>query len=97
MIVGNGNVAIDCARILLSDHERFRYTDIPDYAYKALTTSRIKTVHILGRRGPIEVINFYILFNHFIIHLGIVYNQGVARTADSYRSASTLRNGSCSL
>jgi len=54
VIIGNGNVAIDCARILLSDHERFRYTDIPDYAYKALTTSQIKTVHILGRRGPTE-------------------------------------------
>jgi len=54
VIIGNGNVSIDCARILLSDPERFRYTDISDYAYKTLTTSQIQTVNILGRRGPIE-------------------------------------------
>ncbi|KAI6192156.1 NADPH:adrenodoxin oxidoreductase, mitochondrial [Aphelenchoides bicaudatus] len=54
IIIGNGNVSIDCARILLSDSERFRYTDIPDYAYKSLTQSKIQTVNILGRRGPIE-------------------------------------------
>lgn len=54
VIIGNGNVAIDCARILLSNSERFRYTDISDHAYQALTQSQIETVKILGRRGPIE-------------------------------------------
>lgn len=77
VIIGNGNVSIDCARILLSDHERFRYTDIPDYAYKALTKSQIKTVDILGRRGPIEVI-FKIAS---LLFLGVIYDQRTTRIA----------------
>jgi hypothetical protein len=73
VIIGNGNVSIDCARILLSDHERFRYTDIPDYAYKALASSKIKTVHILGRRGPIEVLSCDFILIVFV-NLGVIYN-----------------------
>ncbi|KAI6239385.1 NADPH:adrenodoxin oxidoreductase, mitochondrial [Aphelenchoides fujianensis] len=54
VIVGNGNVAIDCARILLSNAERFRFTDMSDAAYRSLAASRIEHVRMLGRRGPVE-------------------------------------------
>ncbi|KAI6210137.1 NADPH:adrenodoxin oxidoreductase, mitochondrial [Aphelenchoides besseyi] len=54
IVIGNGNVAIDCARILLSNAERFRYTDMCDSAYRSLSASQIERVQMLGRRGPIE-------------------------------------------
>jgi ferredoxin/flavodoxin---NADP+ reductase len=52
VVVGNGNVAIDVARILLSSHERLAKTDIADHALNALRQSRVQQVHIVGRRGP---------------------------------------------
>lgn len=54
VVVGNGNVAIDIARILLSDHARLAKTDIADHALAALRESRVRHVHLVGRRGPIE-------------------------------------------
>ncbi len=53
-VVGNGNVAMDVARILASPHEELAATDISDNALSALADSRIKTIHILGRRGPAQ-------------------------------------------
>ncbi|CAD5219844.1 unnamed protein product [Bursaphelenchus okinawaensis] len=55
IVVGNGNVSIDCARILLSDIERFRHTDIAEYAFNSLEQSKIRNVNIIGRRGPLNV------------------------------------------
>ena len=55
MIVGQGNVALDVARILLSDVDTLRSTDIADYAVEALSKSRIKRVRVVGRRGPLQV------------------------------------------
>ncbi|MFD7880558.1 4Fe-4S binding protein, partial [Streptomyces sp. NPDC059766] len=52
VIIGNGNVALDVARILLGDAERLRSTDIADHALDALRRSRIKEVVLIGRRGP---------------------------------------------
>ncbi|MEV0250900.1 FAD-dependent oxidoreductase [Nocardia sp. NPDC050712] len=54
VIVGNGNVALDVARILTSDPEALAATDIAPYALKALRDSKIEEVVILGRRGPAE-------------------------------------------
>lgn len=51
VIVGNGNVALDVARILLLPIEQLRKTDIADHAIEALSHSQIKEVVILGRRG----------------------------------------------
>jgi len=55
VIVGQGNVALDVARILLSDVDALRNTDITDYALEALSKSRIKRVRVVGRRGPLQV------------------------------------------
>jgi ferredoxin--NADP+ reductase len=53
-VVGVGNVAMDVARILACDPERLAGTDIADYALDALRKSHVKTVWLLGRRGPAE-------------------------------------------
>ena len=55
VVVGQGNVALDVARILLSDVDALRGTDIADYALEALSKSRIKRVRVVGRRGPLQV------------------------------------------
>lgn len=54
VIVGNGNVALDVARILTIDPESLAGTDISPTALDALRDSRIEEVVILGRRGPAE-------------------------------------------
>lgn len=53
-VVGLGNVALDVARILCKSHEELRRTDIADHALRALKDSRVREVHILGRRGPAQ-------------------------------------------
>lgn len=55
VIVGQGNVALDVARILLSDVDALRSSDIADYALEALSKSRIRRVRVVGRRGPLQV------------------------------------------
>jgi ferredoxin/flavodoxin---NADP+ reductase len=52
VIIGNGNVALDVARLLLSDAESLRHTDIADSALQALAHSAVEEVVVLGRRGP---------------------------------------------
>jgi ferredoxin/flavodoxin---NADP+ reductase len=53
-VVGVGNVAADVARILSRTPEELAATDIADYALEALSASRIREVHVLGRRGPAQ-------------------------------------------
>ncbi|MGW6563781.1 FAD-dependent oxidoreductase [Streptomyces sp. NPDC054975] len=52
VVVGNGNVALDVARILVMDPETLASTDIADHALAALRASRVREVVLLGRRGP---------------------------------------------
>lgn len=53
-IVGVGNVAVDVARILARPTEDLKTTDIADYALAALERSNIRTIYVLGRRGPAQ-------------------------------------------
>ncbi len=53
-VIGVGNVAVDVARILCRTIEELAQTDIADYALEALRHSRVKEVHMLGRRGPAQ-------------------------------------------
>jgi ferredoxin--NADP+ reductase len=53
-VVGVGNVAADVARILCRTREELQTTDIADYALEALSSSNVKEVYILGRRGPAQ-------------------------------------------
>ena len=54
VVIGNGNVALDVARILTADPDRLATTDISDPALLALRDSRIREVVLLGRRGPAD-------------------------------------------
>jgi len=54
VVVGNGNVAMDLARILASPPEALAGTDIADYALRALSESAVREVVVLGRRGPAQ-------------------------------------------
>lgn len=53
-IIGQGNVALDVARILLSPLDRLRHTDISESALHHLSQSRVRNVRIIGRRGPLQ-------------------------------------------
>lgn len=52
VIIGNGNVALDVARILTLPQELLRQTEIANHALDALKGNAIEEVVILGRRGP---------------------------------------------
>ncbi|KAI3365430.1 hypothetical protein L3Q82_010515 [Scortum barcoo] len=55
VILGQGNVALDVARILLSPIDILKNTDITQPALEALAESQVRRVLIVGRRGPIQV------------------------------------------
>lgn len=54
LVIGQGNVALDVARTLLSDVDSLRKTDMTDYALSTLSKSRVKRVRVIGRRGPMQ-------------------------------------------
>jgi ferredoxin--NADP+ reductase len=54
VVVGHGNVAADVARILLQPPDDLRCTDIAAHALEALAESKIREVHLVGRRGPAQ-------------------------------------------
>ena len=54
-VIGNGNVALDVARILIKRPEDLLATDIPDHVYEGLKASPVTDVHVFGRRGPAQV------------------------------------------
>lgn len=54
VIIGQGNVAADVARILSKNVDELKTTDITEHALQALAESKIKTVHVIGRRGPVQ-------------------------------------------
>jgi ferredoxin--NADP+ reductase len=53
-VIGNGNVAMDVTRILARPIAELAKTDIADYALEALKDSQVKTIYLLGRRGPAQ-------------------------------------------
>jgi ferredoxin/flavodoxin---NADP+ reductase len=53
-VIGVGNVAIDVARILVRDPAELEATDIPEPVMDALRASRVREVHVIGRRGPAQ-------------------------------------------
>lgn len=52
VIIGNGNVALDVARVFTSDPDELAPTDISDHALAALRSSAVQEVVIAARRGP---------------------------------------------
>ncbi|MDQ6740545.1 MAG: FAD-dependent oxidoreductase [Actinomycetota bacterium] len=54
-VIGNGNVALDVARMLSKHAEDLLVTEIPDNVHRGLQASPVTDVHIFGRRGPAQV------------------------------------------
>ncbi|XP_051182073.1 NADPH:adrenodoxin oxidoreductase, mitochondrial isoform X2 [Lolium perenne] len=54
VVLGQGNVALDVARILLRCTTELASTDIAGYALDALRSSTIRKVFLVGRRGPVQ-------------------------------------------
>lgn len=54
-VIGNGNVALDVARILAKHADDLLPTEIPANVYDALAASPVTDVHVFGRRGPMQV------------------------------------------
>ena len=74
VIVGNGNVALDVARILTADPDELAGTDIADHALAALRTSRVREVVVAARRGP--------------VHSAFTLPELIGLTANSFNSVS---------
>ena len=55
VVIGNGNVALDVARILAKTPQEFAGSDIVAHAREALALSRISHITIVGRRGPHQI------------------------------------------
>jgi ferredoxin--NADP+ reductase len=54
VVVGNGNVALDVARILVTDPDVLGMTDIADHALESLRPCGVDEVVVIGRRGPLQ-------------------------------------------
>ncbi|MBA2351767.1 MAG: FAD-dependent oxidoreductase [Burkholderiales bacterium] len=54
VIVGQGNVAADVCRILAKPVDQLRHTDIADHALGILAGSKVRQIHLVGRRGPAQ-------------------------------------------
>ncbi|WP_231445898.1 FAD-dependent oxidoreductase [Brevibacterium zhoupengii] len=53
-VIGNGNVALDVARVLAKQADDMHTTEIPDHVYEGLKSSKVTDVHVFGRRGPAQ-------------------------------------------
>ena len=53
-VIGNGNVALDCARVLAKTTSEMAKSDLGRHARDALAATRITDLYLVGRRGPVE-------------------------------------------
>ena len=54
-VIGNGNVALDVARVLAKHAVDLRSTEVPDNVLAGLEASAVTDVHVFGRRGPADI------------------------------------------
>jgi ferredoxin/flavodoxin---NADP+ reductase len=54
VVIGNGNVAADVARMLALTSEELATTDVADHALDVLAGSKVREIVVLGRRGPAQ-------------------------------------------
>jgi len=54
VIFGQGNVAADVSRILAKTWNELKHTDIAAHALDVLATSKVRHIHVIGRRGPAQ-------------------------------------------
>jgi ferredoxin--NADP+ reductase len=53
-VVGNGNVAMDVARMIALSHDELKITDVADHALDVLQHAAVQEIVVLGRRGPVQ-------------------------------------------
>ncbi len=54
LVIGQGNVAVDVARILCKTVDELKHTDIAAHALEVLAESKVREVRMIGRRGPVQ-------------------------------------------
>jgi ferredoxin/flavodoxin---NADP+ reductase len=54
VVIGQGNVAVDVCRILGKTADELKHTDIAEHALAVLAESKIREIHMVGRRGPAQ-------------------------------------------
>lgn len=54
VVIGQGNVAMDVSRILAKTADELKTSDIAAHALEQLAESKVKEVHVIGRRGPVQ-------------------------------------------
>ncbi len=54
VVIGNGNVALDVARMLTLTHDELAVTDIADHALEVLDAGNVREIVVVGRRGPAQ-------------------------------------------
>jgi len=53
-VIGNGNVAIDVARVLVKTAEEMTDSDLADHAADAIQAAPLRDIYVIGRRGPVQ-------------------------------------------
>lgn len=93
VVVGNGNVALDIARILVKPVDDLKSSDIADHALEALSKSNIKEVVILGRRGVADAActNPELLGLADLDNVDVVFDKDDIEQARSFASGKTKK------
>lgn len=86
VVVGNGNVGLDVARILLCDVSRLKSTDITEEAYEVLKNSRVKNVKMVGRRGLLQSAFTTKEIRELVKEPGVEFTPLDPKYIDSYRA-----------
>lgn len=85
-----GNVAIDCARILTKTIKELQESDISQHAVDALRNSKVKRVHVVGRRGHVQA-----AFTMKELREVRAWHRSWPRLVGQYRWASADRSNQC--
>jgi ferredoxin--NADP+ reductase len=83
VVIGNGNVALDVARMLVLDPSELAPTDTADHALEVLAASRVNEVVVVGRRGPAQAA----FTNPELLELGELAGADVIVDADELERA----------
>jgi ferredoxin/flavodoxin---NADP+ reductase len=86
VVIGNGNVALDVARMLTLTHEELAVTDIADHALRALDASNVKEIVVVGRRGPAQAA----FTNPELLELGELADADVIVNSEELERALTV-------
>lgn len=92
-IIGQGNVALDCARILLKGADGLSETDVPESVLDVLRRSTVETVEVVGRRGPGQVAFTTKEFREMMALDGVAFELGCGEDARAEAEAEVKRIG----